>query len=536
MSAMPQQETAGGPPLDGARSKSRLLLFQLGNLVLFAALYLAAYGCARFFAQRTGTRLWLPDSVLLCTLLLVPRKKWWLYVLMTVPIRFVPAVRAPVGAWFLWLTWTNDVAKGLLAAHLLQYAIGNPIRLNTVRRYATYLGIAVVLAPMLSGFFGALLRHLALRHAFWPAFGQWSLGDALASLVVTPTLLLWLSREYQGLRPRLFEAIVWGTGFAFCLCYAVLFDESILAIYAPFPFLVWAALRLGAIGASSGLFLTTVFLIFGISRRQGPFFYLIAHDMHFLQMFLAILALPIMFVAILFEERQQVEARLLKSQEELNQNYKRIRDLTGRLIHTQEEERSRIARELHDGLAQQFTLLALGLDRLESMPADRLALAHGEVVELRRQTDEVAFGLREVARQLHSTILQHLGLPKALKALCRTFSQQYQIIVDLEAEPLEDLGDDISLCLFRVTQEALNNAVTHGHARQITVGLARDAGLLRLCIKDTCIGFDPAARPEGLGLVSMQERLRLVGGKLSITSSPAGTVVEAIVDCSPQNP
>jgi signal transduction histidine kinase len=227
----------------------------------------------------------------------------------------------------------------------------------------------------------------------------------------------------------------------------------------------------------------------------------------------------------------------LESQEELNQNYKRIRDLTGRLIHSQEEERRRIARELHDGLAQRFTLLAIGLDRLECMPADRLALAHEDVVELRRQTDEVAFDVREVARQLHSTILQHLGLPNGLKALCRTFSQQYQITVDLEAEPLENLGDDISLCFFRVTQEALNNAVTHGHAKKITVSLARDADLLCLRIKDTGIGFEPAARPEGLGLVSMQERLRMVGGKLAVSSSPSqGTVVEAVVDCSRQNP
>jgi signal transduction histidine kinase len=524
----------GGFPWDGARSKSLLLLFELRNLALFTAAYLVAYGCARFFAQRTGTRLWLPDSVLLCSLLLVPRKKWWLYVLMTVPIRFVPGVRPPVGAWFLWLTWANDAAKGVLAAYLLQYAIGNRIRLNTVRRYAAYLGIAVMLAPMFSGFFGALLRHLALGHAFWPAFGQWSLGDALANLVVTPTLLLWLSREHQGLRPRLFEAIVWGIGFAFCLCSAVLFDESI-AIYAPFPLLIWAALRLGTIGASSGLFLTTVFLIFGISRHKTPFLSLLAHDMHFLQLFLMILALPIMFVAILFEERQQVETRLLKSQEELNQNYKRIRDLAGRLIHSQEEERSRIARELHDGLAQQLTVLGIGLDHLESLPEDQLARAHSEVMELRRQTDEVAFGLREVARQLHSTTLQHLGLPNALKSLCRTFSQQYRITVDLKAEPLENLGDAISLCLYRVTQEALNNAMTHGHARRIMVSLARDADLLRLSIKDTGIGFDPAVKPEGLGLVSMQERLRLVGGKLCIRSSPEGTVVEAIVDCSTQN-
>jgi two-component system sensor histidine kinase DegS len=88
-----------------------------------------------------------------------------------------------------------------------------------------------------------------------------------------------------------------------------------------------------------------------------------------------------------------------------------------------------------------------------------------------------------------------------------------------------------------VTQEALNNAVTHGHAKNITVGLARDADTLRLRIKDTGIGFEPAAKPEGLGLVSMQERLRMVGGKLAIRSSSGqGTVVEAVVDCSRQNP
>jgi signal transduction histidine kinase len=535
MPVTPERDLVRELPVSQERSRASSFFLELGKLALFAAAYLAAYGCARFFAQRTGTRLWLPDSVFLCTLLLVPRKKWWLYVLMSAAIRFVPAVRAPVAAWFLWLTWTNDVAKGLLVAQLLQYTNGNPVRFNTVRKYASYLAIAVMLAPVFSGLFGALLRHLALGHPFWPAFGQWVLGDTLANLVITPALLLWLTREYLGLRPRLFEAILWAIGFAFCICYPVLSDQSVLAIYAPFPFLIWAALRLGTIGASSGLFLTTVLLIFGISQHKGPLFHVIAYDMHFLQLFLAILASPIMFVAILFEERQQAETRLLESREELNQNYERIRDLAGRLIRGQEEERSRIAREIHDDITQQVAMLTVGLDNLESMPADKLALAHGEVAALRGKTEELGFAVREVARQLHSTVLQHLGLSKALKALCKTFSQQHQIGANLEIKELEDLGDDISLCLFRVAQEALNNAVKHGHAKQITVVLAREAGLLRLQIKDTGIGFDPAARTGGMGLVSMQERLRLVGGKLAIRSSPGqGTVIEAVVDCSQQ--
>lgn len=522
-------------PSGQERSRASSFFLELGKLALFAAAYLAAYSCARFFAQRTGTRLWLPDSVFLCTLLLVPRKKWWQYVLVSATIRFVPGVRAPVAAWFLWLTWANDAAKALLVAHLLQRANGNPVRFNSVRRYANYLGIAVLLGPALSGFFGALLRHLALGHSFWPAFGQWALGDTLTNIVVTPALLLWLTREYRSLRPRLFEAILWGIGFAFCLYFAVLADQSILAMYAPFPFLVWAALRLGTVGASSGLFLTTVFLIFGISQHKGTLFHVIANDMHFLQLFLAILTLPIMFVAILFEERQQAETRLLENQEELNQNYKRIRDLAGGLIRGQEEERSRIARELHDDITQQIAMLTVGLDHLESLPSDKLALAHGELAQLRSKTEEVALSVRDVARQLHSTVLQHLGLSKALKGLCRTFSQQHQIDAHLEAEELENLGDDIGLCLFRVAQEALNNAVKHGHAKQISVVLAREAGDIRLQIKDTGIGFDPAAKAEGLGLVSMQERLRLVGGKLAIRSTPGqGTVVEAVVACSQQ--
>ena len=535
MSVTPQRALAMELPLGQERSRAGSFFLELGKLALFAAAYLASYGCARFFSQRTGTRLWLPDSVFLCTLLLVPRKKWWPYVLMSAAIRFVPAVRAPVAAWFLWLTWTNDVAKALLVARLLQYANGNPVRFNTVKKYASYLGIAVILAPVVSALFGALLRYLALGHSFWPAFGQWALGDILANLVVTPALLLWLTREYLGLRSRLLEAILWAIGFAFCLYFAVLADQSILAIYAPFPFLVWAALRLGSIGASSGLFLTTVFLIFGISQHKGALFQVIAHDMHFLQLFLAILALPIMFVSILFEERQQAQKRLMESQNELNQNYKRIRDLAGRLIRGQEEERSRIARELHDDITQQIAMLTVGLDHLESLPADKLALAHEELAELRSKTEEVALSVRNVARQLHSTVLQHLGLSKALKGLCRTFSQQHQIDAYLEAEEMGDLGDDISLCLFRVAQEALNNAVKHGHAKQITVVLAQEAGLLHLQIKDTGNGFDPAAKPEGLGLVSMQERLRLVGGKLAIRSSPGqGTVIEAVVACSQQ--
>lgn len=511
-------------------------LWDICNIVLFGLAYLAAYGVSRYFAQRTGTRLWLPDAVFLCALLLTPRKKWWLYVLMTAPIRFIPGVRAPAAAWFLWLTWANDMAKGLLAARLLQYANGIPIRINSVRKYANYLGIAVMLAPMFSAFFGALLRHLALKHPYWPAFGQWLLGDVLANLVITPTLLLWFSGEYRSLRHRLLETVIWAIGFALCLFYTALyagFDQSILAVYAPFPFLVWAALRLGAIGASTGLSLTTLFVILGISRHQGPFSYLLAEHMHFLQVFLAILSLPIMFVAVLFKERQAVEELLRENQRELEKNVERSRDLAGRLIHAQEEERKRIARELHDDVSQQIALLAVGMDNLAGSSSGVTA----QLPELQRGIAEIAERVRDVTHQLHSATLQHLGIAKGLEGLCRTFSQQHQIEVKLQAEPMRDLSDQLSLCLFRVVQEALNNALRHGKAKQITVKLLRRDGSLLLQISDTGSGFDPAATSGGLGLVGMRERLRMVGGTLAIRSSCGhGTVIDATVEDAARKP
>ena len=521
-------------------SQRRQFLLELRNVTLFAVAYLAAYACARYFAQRTATRLWLPDSILLCALLLVPRKKWWLYLLATTPTRFVPELRPNVAAWFLWATWLNDVAKAMLAAWLLQKADCAPMRFNSVRRYASYLGIAVMLAPLLSGFFGALTR-LTLGHAFWPAWGQWTLGDALANLVVTPTLLLWFSREYQRLRARLFEVTVWALGFALCLYYTVRltsFSESLIVLYAPFPFLIWAAARLGPIGASSGLSLASVFIILGISQHKGPFAaYPIARDMHFLQLFLAVLALPILFVATLFEERQLAVARLREQQEELNRNYERTRKLAAGLIQAQENERRRIGRELHDDVGQRVALLVVGLDRLSTEPSGNVDRERSLVSDLRCMAEEVAQSLRAVAHQLHSSTLQHLGLVKALQGLCRTFSQQYQVKVKLEAQPLQGLPDAVNLCLFRLAQEALNNAVKHGRADSITVTLTRTGELLRLQIEDTGTGFDPAAVSDGLGLVSMRERLRMVGGTLVIQSSPGeGTVIEAVLDSASAEP
>jgi signal transduction histidine kinase len=149
---------------------------------------------------------------------------------------------------------------------------------------------------------------------------------------------------------------------------------------------------------------------------------------------------------------------------------------------------------------------------------------------LRQSTEEVGTAVHDLSHQLHSSVLHHLGLAKGLRGLCKTISQQHHLVVDVEADEVLKIPSDISLCLYRVAQEALSNSVKHGRAKRIAVQLFQNAGMLRLIVKDEGIGFDLATSSNGLGLVSMQERLRMLEGTLTIISSLGqGTIIEAVV-------
>jgi len=503
-------------------------------LFLFAMAYLVAYGYGSLFSQAAPSPLWFPDSVLLCALLLTPQNKWWPYFVVAVPIRFIPALHEGAPHWFVLATSVNDLVKGALGAYLLRRVVGRPLTLSTLREFAIYLAIAVLLTPMLSALGGAASRR-ALGSEFWLAWRGWFAGDALANLILTPALFYWCSRRFANAGPRLPEVVLWTTGLTASLLYTVTLGPSSylpIALYAPIPFLIWAATRFGPIGASTTLSLIALLSMVGIAKGQGLFSVIAAsHSLLFLQLFLAVVSVPVLFVAILIEERRVVEKRLHDSQAELNDNYQQVRDLAGRLISAQEDERRRIALELHDDVCQRMALLAIRLDDADRELPAGATNAHDALADLKRQTEEVTKAVHDLSHQLHSSILQHLGLPEGLRGLCRTLSQQYRLRVDVDVDGVAGLSDVVSLCLYRVAQEALTNAVRHGRAKRIRDQLRKGGGAIRLEIEDTGTGFNPAAvRSKGLGLVSMRERLRMVGGTLSVTSSAGrGTVIEAVV-------
>jgi len=205
--------------------------------------------------------------------------------------------------------------------------------------------------------------------------------------------------------------------------------------------------------------------------------------------------------------------------------------LSRKLIAAQEGERSRIARELHDDLGQQIALLASRLDaavhdrrrprvQLQRRVADAAALVH-----------EIASSVHDLAHQLHPAKLRLLGLVPTLEALCRDVADESGRDVRFDAAGFgTSIPDDVALGVFRVTQEALQNAVKHSDAKTMTVTLRGNAQVVVLRVEDDGRGFVPTTAGAGLGLQTMRERVELVGGRLTIAAARGrGTVIEAII-------
>jgi len=202
--------------------------------------------------------------------------------------------------------------------------------------------------------------------------------------------------------------------------------------------------------------------------------------------------------------------------------------MTRKLIDAEERERARIGRELHDDIGQRFALLALDLEELENNPAE----AASRLQEIRRKTIEISTDVQALSHELHSSKLEYLGVMKGLQAWCSEVAQRQGVEIDFTSEVSSVLPREIGICFFRVLQEALYNAVKYSGATRIEVKLREDPNEVHLIVHDSGTGFDieAAMQGHGLGLMSMQERIRLVNGIISIKSKPGGgTTIHARV-------
>ncbi len=205
--------------------------------------------------------------------------------------------------------------------------------------------------------------------------------------------------------------------------------------------------------------------------------------------------------------------------------------LAALLICAQEEERSRIARELHDDIAQQLALICIGIDQIRTSAPCNSSL--DGLADIEKMVANLGLRVRALSHELHSPELDLLGLGSAISIFCQKFGTAHRMDVICDCSGLtERLANDISLCMYRVTQEALQNVAKHSGARRALVNLHADKDEVLLRIQDFGCGFqmESVGCMSGMGLRSMRERIRLVGGNMVVHSTPGeGTTIEARV-------
>jgi PAS domain S-box-containing protein len=198
-----------------------------------------------------------------------------------------------------------------------------------------------------------------------------------------------------------------------------------------------------------------------------------------------------------------------------------LSSVSSRLIEAQEQERARIARDLHDDINQRLAMLANDLEGLkQDVPSSNVEVLSG-VDRLQKHTSEIAADIQALSHELHSPKLEYLGIVAAMRGFCREFGEKQKLEIDFRSHDLPSpVPPDISLCLFRVLQEALHNAAKHSRAPRFDVQFGGTAAEILLKVSDAGVGFDleTALKGRGLGLISMRERVRLVNGTISIAS------------------
>jgi PAS domain S-box-containing protein len=218
---------------------------------------------------------------------------------------------------------------------------------------------------------------------------------------------------------------------------------------------------------------------------------------------------------------------------ERRRSEEKLQTLRNRLTRTQEEERSRIARDLHDDIGQRLAILSIDLEQMKLASQQDGSAFATDLEALVRTASEITSDVHNVSRRLHPSQVELLGLAPALNNFCREFANRNSMHIQFTSACLTcKLPEEASLCLFRVAQEAIRNVHKHSGCREALVELDEISSSLRLRISDRGAGFDPvsAESTQGLGLLSMEERLRSMGGELFVHSRPGGgTCIEACI-------
>jgi signal transduction histidine kinase len=535
-------------PANLARNAPRVLAVARGPaftplrraVFLSAAYYVGAM--IGFLFQSPGTPqsvLWLPNSILLAALLMTPARLWVAYVAAALPAHLLVAwqTHAPLGA--MALLFLTNCADAVLGATAVRFAARGRWRLDSLRNLIVFFACGSYLGPALISFLDAGITVLTgWGTDYWTAYVTRVRANTLTNVILVPAIVGTLSLEVSEWRrasvSRYLEALV--VLAAVLVVSALVFsramhDGAIAWFYLPMALLLWPAVRFGPGTTGWTLLLVATTSSWNALRGVGPFgAETPAGNIESLQFFLLCVSIPLLSLAMVIKEREEVTSELVASRNATRVSIDTVRDLAGRFIAAQEDERARVARELHDGVSQHVAEMAITLGSMRRMPAAQAGGLDADFLRLYDQTSGLFESVRSLSHQLHPSVLRHAGLVPAMESLCTTFGTQHEIAVTFTSEDVEPLPESVALCAYRVAQETLRNIAEHAEARRVNVRLARAENDLLLTVTDDGRGFDPTTarqRSHGLGLVSMEERVRLAHGELTIRSESTGTSITA---------
>jgi len=520
-----------------------------GPLLLALAYFLGAQ--AAFYIGTLSDQIfalfWPPNVILFCALMIVPQREWWRYIAAAFPAHAIAELGVGMPVWQLLVAFATNCMVALLSAYAVRRFVGEAPWFGNFRKASTYIVITAGVSPAISALGGAFVPILGDGSLgdYWLFWSHWYLANALPNLTLGPVFLIWISNgaRWNWWPPsrRQIEPAVLAVALV-CICIVAataaghLSTNSFLpaTLFLPLPIVLWASVRYGEKGASAAVLTVAVILTWrtlhgrGLFPDEDPERSVLA-----LQLFLTGLTIPVLMLGALIDELRGAEQT--------------TRALAASLVRAQDEERRRIARDLHDSTGQNLIAATLMADRLEPV----LPAAAAPV--LRQLEDVLQQSIREVrtvSYLLHPPLLDEAGLSLALRNFAEGYAERSGIAVDLDIlDDVDRLPPEIELVLFRVVQEALTNVSRHSGSRTAQICLARRSTArgreVVLTIEDAGKGMPQMGRfrrgrmngagTVGVGLASMRERLYQIGGRLEIESVTGHTTLTAVVPLAEQS-
>lgn len=494
------------------------------GLILFASGFMSQMVSVLVSSHADGGPLvWVPGGLLLAVLMSTEPSRWMCCVV-GILVGVALAATLPDGSIVEHvspLVFTLVVVP--LGAHIMRVLCSDTSPLRTFRNLAAFLGLFVFALPAASSAATLLVVYPGVPRG--PGFEDMlhvALAHALGYVLFAP---LWFkpSARWSTLQ-RMFVPDSWPAISSLAAIAAIglvwnafgsLSYVRPLLLLAPIPALVFTALRARVAGAYVLVVLISIVAVQLSRVGRGPF---IESDasltaLSFMSWILAT-AVASWLLSVLIEQRIDMRRALVHTSRE-------VRALAGRLLEAQEEERSRIARDLHDDVNQRLASVSIELSAIRRTADPR---SSAELGHLQDELIALSEDVRQISHNLHPSMLHETGLEAALGSLCNTLRHRNGPSIELHvALDADNLPDAIALCLYRTAQEALGNAIRHARARDIGVRLGIVADQAELRIDDDGIGFSTTgegARPRGLGLLSLEERAKLLGGSFDLSTNP----------------